>query len=249
MTRNSESLLFDVVNRQGADALLAATLSFLRSNKIPKQVILESIRENFDPKRPRKSTLHYKKLVRAYQDMGIVMSTWFSSSKFLDAECRPLPLTTRPGALSIASLVRTSRVSISTKFVIQLMRRSPSIRADAFAKFLALRREFVLPEFEVLRAALVVERYLDTLHRNSSPSKKKSFLLLERSCHVPEVNFGTIAPILRDIKRRGSAYLDSVNGDIESLRPRRARRNGTGEMSVHIFAWTRLSKVRKARRI
>jgi hypothetical protein len=102
----------------------------------------------------------------------------------------------------------------------------------------------VLPDFAIPRAALVMERYLDTLHKNSSPNRRRAVLLLERNCHVPEVNLRTVAPILRDIKKRGSAYIDSVNGDIEGLRKKRSRGKGSGEMSVHIFAWTRLSRSR-----
>jgi hypothetical protein len=128
-----------------------------------------------------------------------------------------------------------------------LMRRSPSIGIDANGNLLALRHAFVLPDFAVPRAALVIGRYLDTLHRNSSRSNKKCVLLLEKNCHVPKVNMAAIAPILRDIKKRGTAYIESVNGDIESLRQKGARRKGSGEMSVHIFAWTRLTRQRKTR--
>jgi hypothetical protein len=128
-----------------------------------------------------------------------------------------------------------------------MMRHSPSVVVDSIGNLVALRREFVLPDFAIPRAALVIERYLDTLHRNSSRNKKKAVLLLERNCHVPEVNLKTIAPILRDIKKRGSAYIESVNGDMEGLRRKRSTRKGSGEMSVHIFAWTRLSRPRKTR--
>jgi hypothetical protein len=179
--------------------------------------------------------------------MGVVMSTWFSSPRFMNKECQPLPLTVASGPQSVLNLVRVSRVSISATNAVELMRRSPSIGIDAIGNLIALRREFVLPDFAVPRAALVIERYLDTLHRNSSQGSKKTVLLLERNCHVPEVNMAAIAPILRDIKKRGSAYIDSVNGDIEGLRRKGARRKGSGEMSVHIFAWTRLSRPRKSR--
>ena len=114
--------------------------------------------------------------------------------------------------------------------------------------FVAQRREFVLPGFAVLRAALMIERYLDTLQRNSASDKKETVLLLERNCHVPEVNLKTIAPILRDIKRRGSVYIDSVDGDIEGLRRKRSRHKGSGEMSVHLFAWTRPARPAKVKR-
>jgi hypothetical protein len=103
----------------------------------------------------------------------------------------------------------------------------------------------MLPEFEIPRAAMVVERYLDTLRRNSVPQTRKTVVLLERNCHVPEVNMRTIAPILRDIKGRGSAFINSVNGDIEGKRLRITKDKIVGEMSVHIFAWTRPSKRRK----
>ena len=244
MTRNPDSTRLDIVNRQGANALLTATLAFLRTNKISKRLILDAVRQNYAVQKPKANVRRYRTLVRAYEDMGIVMSTWFSLPRFLDKDCRPLTLTTGRGPRSIWSLVRASRVSISPTDAIALIRRSPSIRVDSSGNLIAQRREFVLPGFAVPRAALVIERYLDTLRRNSSSSKRKQFLLLERNCHVPEVNLKTIAPVLRDIKRRGSAYIDSVNGDIEGLRVRRSRRKGAGEMSVHIFAWTRLSRAR-----
>jgi len=245
MTKNAKQL--DIVNRQGANVLLTATLAFLKANNISKRLVLDAVRQNYALRRPKMSVRRYRNLVRAYEDMGIVMSTWFSLPRFLDRECRPLPLTTGRGPQSIWGLVRASRVSISPTDAVALMRRSPSIRADASGSLIAQRREFVLPEFVIPRAALVVERYLDTLRKNSSSGKRRQILLLERNCHVPEVNLRTIAPVLRDIKRRGSAYIDSVNGDIEGLRVRRSRRKGAGEMSVHIFAWTRLSRVRRSK--
>jgi len=247
MTRNSDNPFEDIVNRQGANALIAATIAFLRTNNISKELIHSSIREHYGPRKPKPSTRQYRRLARAYEEMGIVMSTWFSSPKFLDKECHPVPLSVGSGPHSVLHLVRASRVSISATIAIDLMRRSPSIGVDAIGSFLALRREFVLPDFTVPRAALVIERYLDTLHRNSAPNNKKAVLLLERNCHVPEVNMTAIAPILRDIKKRGSAYIDSVNGDIEGLRQKGLRGKESGEMSVHIFAWTRLSKPRKTR--
>lgn len=245
MTRKSDSTLLEIVNRQGANALLTATFAFLRTNNISKRLILDSARKSCDLQRPKANVRQYRNLVRAYEEMGIVMSTWFSLPRFLDKDCRPLPLTTARGPRSIWGLVRASRVSISPTAAIALIQRSPSVRADALGNLIAQRREFVLPGIAVPRAALVIERYLDTLSRNSSMNKRKRFLLLERNCHVPEVNLTTIAPILRDIKRRGSAYIDSVNGDLEGLRLKRSRRREAGEMSVHIFAWTRLSKARK----
>jgi hypothetical protein len=184
----------------------------------------------------------YRHLVRAYEDMGIVMSAWHSLPKFLDKESRPLPLKRGSGPLSIASLVRASRVRISAAVAVELMRRSPSVRIDASENFVAVRRAFVLPDFEIPRAALVIERYLDTLRLNSSARKNGTTLLLERNCHVPDMNLGRIAPILRDIRGRGMAFIDSVDGDIEAHRIRKFRRKGVGELGVLVFAWTRSSK-------
>jgi hypothetical protein len=245
MTKNSDPTLLDVVNWQGANALLTATFAFLQANNFSEKQILASVRRIYAVKAPKVGVRQYRNLVRAYEDMGIVMSAWFSLPRFMDNECRPLPLTTIRGRQSIWSLVRASRVSISPTTAIALMRRSPSIKADALGNLVAQRREFVLPGIAVPRAALVVERYLDTLRRNSTPNKRNPYLLLERNCHVPEVDLRTIAPILRDIKRRGSAYIESVNGDLEGLRLKRSNRTGIGEMSVHILAWTRLSRARR----
>jgi hypothetical protein len=244
----SESLLAEMVKRQGANALVAATIGFLDANNVSRHLIVKSIRQYYGAGKGADNLRQYKRLARAYEDMGLVMSTWFSAPNFLDAECRPLPLAIKAGRKSVYALVRAARVSISPAFAIELMRRSPCVRVSALGRFVAQRREFVLPGFAVLRAALMIERYLDTLHRNSAPDKKKSVLLLERNCHVPEVNLKTVAPILRDIKKRGSAYIDSVDGDIESLRRKRSRHKGSGEMSVHIFAWTRLAKPAKSKR-
>lgn len=237
----------DVVVSQGVDALIAAIIEFLGANNVSKRAIRDSMRRYCDLK-PKSAFRQYRRLARAYEEMGIVMSTWFSSRKFVDKDCQPLPLTIERGAKSVQALVCAARVSISATVAIELMRRSPSIGIDRRGNFLALRREFVLPDFAVPRAALVIERYLDTLHKNSSKNGRHAILLLERNCHVPEVNLKTIAPILRDIKRRGSAFIDSVNGDIEGLRSKRLTHKGSGEMSVHIFAWTRLSNSTKYKR-
>ena len=245
--KNSYSPISEIVRHQGANALIAATIAFLKANNIPKQLIVNSVRQYYGPRKAER-VRQYRRLARAYEDMGIVMTTWFSASNFLDRECRPIPLAIRPGPRSVFSLVRAARVSISPALAIELMRKSPCVRVNALGNFVAQRREFVLPDFAVLRAALMIERYLDTLRRNTTPNRQRGVLLLERNCHVPEVNLKTISPILRDIKKRGSAYIDSVNGDIEDLRRKRSRHKGSGELSVHIFAWTRLARPARSKR-
>jgi hypothetical protein len=247
MTNKMRPSFSELAIQQGATALLAATFAFLRGNNISEKLILESVRRHHARQKSPENVRQYRSLVRAYEDMGMVMSTWFSLPKFLDRESRPLPLTAARGPQSVLSLVRSSRVKISGTLAVELLRRSPSVRIDARGHFIALKRVFVLPDFEVPRAALVIERYLDTLRRNSSAHKNGTTLLLERNCHVPEIDLRRIAPILRDIKGRGSAFMDSVDGDIEARRIRRSRCKAVGELGVLVFAWTRPSKMGRSK--
>jgi hypothetical protein len=238
MTKNSRRPLAELAIQQGATALVGATLAFLRRNNISTKSILKSVQKaNGSPV----SLYHYRRLVRAYEDMGIVMSAWYSLPKFLDSDSRPLPLKANRGVRSIASLVRLSRVRTPLPLAIEMLRRSPSVRIDAEGNFVAKKRVFVLPDFEVPRAALVIQRYLDTLRKNTSAQKNGASLLLERNCHVPAIDVRRISPILRDIKERGTAFMDSVDGDIEAHRTRKSRRNLVADLGVLIFAWTRPS--------
>jgi len=241
MTKGSRPSFSQLAKQQGAMALLTATFAFLLENGISKKFIMESTRQQ---RGHRKLVREYRRLVRAYEDMGMVMSTWFSLPRFLDSESRPLPLAVGRGSQSVQNLVRSSHVKISAALAVELMRRSPSVRIDARGNFVALKRVFVFPDFEVPRAALVIERFLDTLRKNSSAQRTDTTLLLERNCYVPEIDLRKISPILRDIKGRGTAFMDSVDGDIEAHRIRRSRRKGVGELGVLIFAWTRPSKPR-----
>jgi hypothetical protein len=247
MTKYSRPSLSELAKQQSAMALLTATIDFLLGNDISKKLIVESIRQHHPRRKLDSNVRQYRRMVRAYEDMGIVMSTWFSLPKFLDADSRPLPLTAVRGPDSVSSLIRSSHVKISAALAVELMRQSPSVRIDARGHYVALSRVFVLPDFEVLRAALVIERYLDTLRRNSSAQRSDTTLLLERNCHVPEIDLRRINPILRDIKGRGTAFMDSVDGDIEAHRASRIGRKGVGELGVLIFAWTRPSNARRLR--
>jgi hypothetical protein len=245
MTKDRPRSFSALANQQGAAALLAATFAFLLRNNISKKLIINSARQQLGRQKLAGGVRQYRRLVRAYEDMGMIMSAWFSIPRFLDREGRPLPLTTSSGPHSISNLVRLSRVKISRTLVIELMRRSSSVQIDPNGQFIAIKRVFVLPNFEVPRAALVIERYLDTLRRNSSAHRSSATPLLERNCHVPEIDLKRIAPILRDIKGRGTAFMDSVDGDIEAHRNRKGGRKGVGELGVLVFAWTRRSKIRR----
>jgi hypothetical protein len=227
--------------------LLTATLAFLVRNKVSRKFILKSAHRQLSRPRIRAEVREYKRLIGAYEDMGIVMSTWFSLPKFLDREGRPLPLSSTQGPQSIPDLVRSARVKIRAALAIEMMRQSRSVDIDSHGNFVALKRVFVLPEFEVPRAALVIERYLETLRRNSSAHRRGTTLLLERNCHVPEIGLTRIAPMLRDIKGRGTAFMDSVDGDIEAHRIHKPTKKGVGELGVLVFAWTRPARIRRQR--
>jgi len=180
--------------------------------------------------------------MRTYESMGVLMATWFTNPRFLDRFGNPIPLTASKGPRSIVNLIRLSRVRVSSDIAVELLKNSPSVKSIGSDHFVALRRVFVLPEFEIPRAALVVERYLNTLRHNAQGRKRGATLLLERSCHVPQIDLQTVGPILRDIKERGTAFMDSTDGEIESSRLRRSRRSKkavTGEVGVVVFAWTK----------
>jgi hypothetical protein len=238
MNRASRDPLFLDVNRQGAIALLSATFEFLRNNKIPDQFITDFAANFPTGHRSKNSTRLLRSLIRAYEDMGVVMGAWFSDPRFLDAAGKPVLLTNRVGSRSLASLIRASRARVEESLALKLMKRSPSVKFLDNGDVLAVRRVFVLPELEVPRAAFVLERYLNTLQRNAAARKQRRTLLLERSCHVSEIGLAAIAPLLRDIEHRGTAFIDSIDGEIEEHRLRQPKRKEIGELGVLVFAWT-----------
>jgi hypothetical protein len=222
---------------EGARALISATHDFLRANNVSKDVFRTPSR------RGRINNLRmYRKMTRAYRDVAVLIATWFTNPKFMDKSGQPIALTVATGPHSVANLIRHSRVRVPRYLALEMMTCSPSVSLNADGTLTALRRVLVLPEFEVPRAALVVERYLDTLRRNASGRRKKTVLLLERNCFVSDVDLTTISPTLRDIKEKGTAFMDAVDGEIESCRPRRVKGKVSGELGVVVFAWTRPNK-------
>ncbi len=236
---------YDLANQQGATALLAATFDFLRRNNIEDKAIVSYARQHCLRHKRKENLRLYRRLMRTYEVMGVLMAIWFSQPKFLDKSGCPLPLTVATGPNSVANLVRASHIRISLNLVLSLMRKSPSIKLNSDGTISALKRVFVLSELKLPRAAFVVERYLDTLRRNSSRGKGETTLLVEQSCHVSGIDLRSITPILRDIEGRGAALMDSIDGEIESCRVKRTKRRGVGELGVLIFAWTRPTKSAK----
>ncbi len=225
------------LNQQGANALLAATFEFLLRNNISKKFILEFARKYRKPSELGRNAQIYKEIEVAQENMGRIMGTWFSHPKFLDATGRPRPLTVNKGGNSITNLIRVSGAQIQPGVAVQFMRESPCIKFTSDGQLIALKRVFALPKLGVPRAAFVVERYLDTVLQIASDHKKDAPLLMERSCHVSEVDLGRSVPMLRDLESRGTAFLDSIDGDLEGRRLRRYKRNSVGELGIHVFVW------------
>lgn len=226
--RKTRTPLHGLLKEQAAKVLISATREFLRRNKVPEKIIRGIRAPDLE-----KEIRHYHRLMRAWEYTGVLMGTWYSNPRFLDKLGNPVPLPPR----SISRLIRASHVSISAKEAIQLMRCSPSIKINSDGDLVPLRKVLVLPDFEVPRAAYVVERYLDTLYRNAS-LRKYNATLLERSSRASGVDLSGSAPILRDIKERGGAFMDAVDGEIETRRVRRSKRN-RGELGVVVFAYVR----------
>jgi len=247
MAKRGKTTLNVDLDQQGATALLAATFKFLRRNNISTKAIVDFARQYHHGHPPSPNLRLYKELVRTYDDLGVIMARWFSDPQFLDPSGHPVPLSQGKGARSIAHLIRASGARVKPAAAIEFMRQSPSIRIDGDGHLFALRRVFVLPRFEVPRAAFVVERYLDTLLKNVQGRHRRTALLLERTSYVSKVNLTTIAPILRDIDGQGTAFMDSVDGEIEGLRLRNSRANYAGELGVLVFAWTRPDRSTKSR--
>ena len=246
--RNDNSKMIATINRQAAHVLLRATFEFLERAGIPFDAIDELVRTRRTHGTPGVRAKQLRSVVRAYEEMGIIMSTWFTEPRFLRSSGEPAPLAVGRGRKSIDALVRASRVGIAPATAMKMFRQSPSVKFDDHGQVIALNRAFVMPEFEVPRASLIIERFLDTLTRNSVAQKVESPLLLERCCYVTGVNARHVAPIMRDIKGRGVAFMNSVDGEIEAHRVRKSARIAAGEMGVVTFAWIRSRKTRRPKR-
>lgn len=237
-----------LINQQAASVLLEAAFNFLRRSNLSDVWIKQYLSRKFSGRKSSAEVAQFRRLLSAYEDMGVVMSTWFVNPKYLDKSGNPRRLTSGRGPMSIAGLVRTARVKTISTMALDLMRRSSSIQIDADGSMVPLNRVFVLPGFEVPRAALVIERYLETSSGNSIAHSVAKVSLLERNCHVAGVNLRKFAPILRDIKERGAAFMDSVDGEIESHRLKKTSRREMGDVDVFVFAWAQRRTANRFRR-
>jgi|GEM_PF-3039212 len=243
----SKSFNRKLIKEQSAFVLLDSVIAFLRKHKISEVVIKQHLRhlmngQGFTPAQGR-----FQKLIITYEDMGIIVATWYGNPKFLDKLGQPVPLSPTFGRYSIANLVRASRVRTTYRNAMELLRLSTSIRTDLLGNLLPTNRVFVLPGIEVPRAALVIQRYLDTSRRNSAAATDSRVMFLDRNCYVPELNVRDFSAIMRDVKDQSSAFMDSVDGQIEGRRLKKSNGKGKGEIGLFVFAWANSGKSKVSR--
>jgi hypothetical protein len=244
--RNQEQeksrLISEVFKAEAADILFGAVISFLRKNEVDSKLILKSARQAQQQElkfKRRDGVRQFRSILRVYEEMGGIVATWYSHPRFLDKAGNPKPLSVGRGLHTIRDLIRSSGAKVPHSVVVELMRMSPTITKNARGELLAISRFFSLPGFELLRAGLVIERFLETLHRNSEVRDERSKLIFERSCYANSIGMRKVARLLRDIKQRGTAFMDSVDGQIELNRSRKSKQGDLSELGVFMFAWMR----------
>ena len=85
MIANTRTPRYEAIKQQGAEALMAATLDFLRRNNIPETAIANYARRQQRTHDSKENNLKlYRRFMRAYEDMGVLMATWYSQPSFLN---------------------------------------------------------------------------------------------------------------------------------------------------------------------
>ncbi len=229
-----------LLHEGAAEALINSVYQYLIFNNIdPKWIESHLATLN----RRSASKVHSNKFraaFRAYEDMGAIIATWFADPAFLDKDGSPAPLSAGKGRTSIKKLLLAAGSELSTLAVKRLLQESPSIRKIGEDSFIPISRVFMLPSFELLRAATVVERFLETLKSNSEASMKGSPLMFERSSYAHDIDLKSVMKLLRDIKSRGTGFMNGVDGEIEAQRnKRRSGEKKDVELGVFTFVWAR----------
>lgn len=240
--KEKSQLISEVFKAEAAEILFGAVVSFLRKNKLDSKMILRAAKhaeQNTVKVRRNSAVRQFRSVLRVYEEMGGIIATWYSHPKFLDAAGNPKPLSVGRGSFTILNLIRSSGADVPHSVVVELMYMSPTITINDRGELLAISRFFSLPGFELLRAGLVIERFLETLYRNSKVIDERSKLIFERSCYANSIGMRKVGRLLRDIKQRGSAFMDSVDGQIELNRSRTSKRSDLSELGVFLFAWMR----------
>jgi hypothetical protein len=237
MSRFDDQLM-KIAQHQAGEVLLDSTIEFLIRNGFPQVRISARLNRRRASNRSFAKRNAFNTVVRAYEDMGSVLSTWYDCPDFLNRDGSPAPITIGPSRRSVRRLLKESGVRTSADEAIDLFMRSSSVRFDGKSKLFALRRVFVVPKFDLARAALVVPRYLDTLSSNSTAHQTGTVKLLERQCSASRIDLKSIAPILRRIKEEGTSFVDSIDAQLEESSVKQRERPANSELGLVVFAWT-----------
>jgi len=226
--------------------LLAAVSDFLAKKGLPAHTVSRLISKHSVSEKRRAFDL-YEQAMTTWSSMGKVMETWYSNPKFLDQSGLPVEITITRGKYTVPKLIKAAGIQISKREVLHMLRSSPSIYQTSDRSFRPASRVFIMPNAELLRAAFVVQRFLMTLGANATRHRLRKPLILERNCCVSDADLNMALPVMRDIKERATAFMDSVDWELESCRARpRSNKSKTGELGVLVFAWSSPTKRKTA---
>ncbi len=224
-----------------ADVLLSVVLDFLQDQGIEPKKSAELL-TNRSTKNRRRAFSLYERAMATWSCMARLMETWHSDPAFLDKRGLPVEVECSEGPHSIQNLMKAAEVTLSKHRIMEMLQTSPSISQTQRQRFKPLNRAFIVPNAELLRAAFVVQRFLMTVGANARRHESRRPLVLERNCYVLDADLARALPIMRDIKDRASAFMDSVDWELESCRTSPAKKSTRGELGVLVFAWSRPSK-------
>src|ERR1017187_2250716 len=77
----SEQEILSSVKTQSAAALVSAVFEFLGKNGFTKKAILMMAKEQVQL-RPKANLKKFRHFIRAYEEMGMIMSTWYTNPLF-----------------------------------------------------------------------------------------------------------------------------------------------------------------------
>lgn len=222
---------------QAGEILSHAFVKYLKDNGMSKLSILKWTNAALEDKAVTASE-EYDFVTKTYEDVGTLLSTWFDDPNFLDQNGSPARLTIDAGPKSLARLVKASRKRIPTSTAISLMRSSPSVKVGK--KYLrAVRRVFVLKNFDFTRAAIIVPRYLSTLKSNAANRSTGRGRLLERQCSVRGASLNQVKSLLQNIRVQGATFVDSIDGQMEAMKFGNKKPALGAEIGLLVFAWVK----------
>jgi len=210
--KDSDSL----IQRQSAEVLLSAAVAFLTASNVPPKLIRILINDLLERPRRIRARRNYKKIIWQFDEIGLLLATWFSNPSFLDSSGNPFPLSSGKGVLSLANLILQSGARITPYAALALLKQSTSVKIDVDGKLHALRRVFVATNYDLPRAAFTLDCLLNTLEQNARHRKGGGIQLLERISLVKNINIDRLAPSLRNINEHGTAFMDAVDGELVS---------------------------------